>query len=380
MSDRNQLSKVQPRSIAIGLLALITTAALVSAQTPTAGPAQSTPQQKQILSKAQVITTGIVQSVQWDTQIVANGVIAAWQEAVVSARTSGLALTDIRVDVGAAVKKGQVLARFDDRAAKADVEQAQASLTQATVNAKQASLNRDRMTALRGTGAVSEEAILQAVTQAESTAAQVSLARAGLSQAQVRLENTIATAPDDGLISARSATLGQAFNVATELFRLIRQNRLEWRAEVAAQDLARVQVGQEVAMKLADGTTVAGRVRQIAPSLQANVRMGVVNIDLKPGSSAKPAMYAEGTIQTGRATSLVVPAESVVIRDGRSYVFVIQGDRVKRVLINAGRRNDTSVEVISGLVQAQVIAQRGAGFLSDGDLVQIASVAAGVSK
>ncbi|TAG00273.1 MAG: efflux RND transporter periplasmic adaptor subunit [Betaproteobacteria bacterium] len=318
---------------------------------------------------ALTISSGVSQNLDWPVAVRASGQIAPWQEVVVSARSSGFALTAIHVDVGQVVRKGEVLARFDDRTARAEVAQGEANLAQTEASVNQANLNRDRMLSLKGTGAVSEESILQAVTQAETARTQVAVARANLDAAKVRLENTLVIAPDSGRIVTRTATLGQAFGAATELFRLIRQDRLEWRAEVPVAQLARIAVGQAVDIALPDESKLIGRVRLIAPAINASTRLGLVHVDIKANASARSSMFAEGSIQTGKATAVAVPAESVVVRDGRSFVFIIEGERVRRIAVTTGRRESGLIEVTQGVAPNQRLAMRGAGFLSDGDRV-----------
>lgn len=329
---------------------------------------------------ALTVTTTTAKTIQWPIAIAASGQVYAWQEAVVSARASGLPLITIYADTGKTVRKGEVLARFDDRTARAELAQAQASLAQSQASFNQAKVNADRVLALRGTGAVSDESILQASTQAETTSAQVTVSQANLEAAKVRLENTLVVAPDSGLIVSRSATLGQAVSVTTELFRLIRQNKLEWRAEVGAADLLRIRAGQVAKIVLADGTEVNGTVRQVMPTLSAATRLGLVQVDLKPSSSAKPAMFAQGMIQTGDREALVVAAGTVVIQDGRSYVFSIEGERAKRIAVSTGRRQGEWVEITQGIKNGQVLALRGAGLLSDGDRIRLGAAASDQSK
>jgi RND family efflux transporter MFP subunit len=357
----------------IYLLAIAIAIALSLASSPLVGDAQSpsvtTPK------AALTVTANVAQQVQWPVTIRASGQIAAWQEAIVSSRSNGLPLTAVNVDVGQRVHKGDVLARFDDRTARAELAQTQANLAQANASANQANLNRDRMVALRGTGAVSDESILQAETQAETSRTQVAVARANVDAAKVKIENTLVVAPDSGQIVARNATLGQAFGASTELFRLIRQNRLEWRAEVAANELPRIAVGQTAEINLPDGAKLTGRVRQTAPALISTSRLGLVHVDVKDNGSAKLAMFAEGTIQTGTATAIAVATDSVVIRDGRSFVFALEGERVKRVAVTTGRRQGGLIEIVQGVAAGQRIVVRGAGFLSDGDRVVVATAA-----
>jgi HlyD family secretion protein len=226
---------------------------------------------------------------------------------------------------------------------------------------------------------VSDETILQSVTQAATNKAQVAVAQANVDSAKVRLENTLVVAPDGGVISSRNVSLGQSYGISTELFRVIRQNRLEWRAEVASEDLSKIAAGQEVRLELPNGKISAGKVRQIAPTLNSSTRLGTVYVDLEQSTQSsmlRPAMYANGVFLTGNSAAITVPTESVVVRDGRSVVFVIQGNRAQRVAVVTGRRQDRLIEVVKGLSANQVVAVKGAGFLSDGDSVQVANAIA----
>jgi RND family efflux transporter MFP subunit len=347
--------------------------ALVGLGLPTIFTARAQPTAAGTVLKASLtVSAATVQRVSWSATLQAAGALAPWQEAVISARSNGLPLTEVLADVGSVVHKGQLLARFDDRSVRAELAQAEATLAQEQASARQALANRDRTLGLKASGAVSEQDELQDVTQADTAAAKQDYASAALASARVKLENTRVTAPDAGVVSARSATLGQVAASGNELFRLIRQNRLEWRAELPAQQLGAVRPGMPVQVTLPDGSTARGAVRQVAPTLDATSRLALVYAELQPGSGGKASMYVNGRIELGVLPALVVPGESVVIRDGRSYVFRLDGNRVQRVAVATGRRQDKLVEITQGLQAGQRVAVRGAGFLSDGDTVQVA--------
>jgi RND family efflux transporter MFP subunit len=342
------------------LLACAAWAALATAQPPAAAEAP-----------ALTVTVASVQRADWPLVITASGAVQPWHEAVLSARSSGLALTEVLVDRGSRVQRGQVLARFDDRTLRADLAQAEASLQQAEAQARQAVTNRDRALSLRHSGAVSDQDELQAVTSAATAIAQWRQAQAALEAARIRLEQTVLTAPDSGTISSRSATLGQVAANGMEMFRLIRQDRLEWRAEVPPAQLGPLRAGQPAELQLPDGRRVDGRLRVLSPSLEATSRLALVSVDIAPGSGARAGMYLQGRLLTGRAHALTVPAESLVLRDGRPHVYVLQGQRVRRVAVTTGRREAAQVEVLLGLAASDRVVVRGAGFLADGDRVQV---------
>lgn len=326
---------------------------------------------------AMTVTTAQVQPHTLARAIEAQGPIAAWQEAIISAKINGVTLTELHADVGDRVKQGQLLARFDTRIVNAELAQARANLAQATANAKQATANRDRILRMQGKGAISEQDLQLAQTQVEMADAQREMAQAQLTALEIRLKDCEVRAVDDGVIAARSATLGQVSAAGTELFRLIRQQRLEWQAQLNAQQLAQVAIGQAVTVTLPGGKSITGTLRQLAPALDPQSRLGLAYValdtDHDSGTDARAGMYASGMIQLAEQTSLVVPTEAVVLRDGRSYVFRVTADeKVTQVAVNTGRREGKLIEVSAGLTDNDRIAVRGAGFLVDGDRVRLA--------
>lgn len=325
---------------------------------------------------ALTITVAAVKREPWLHAVTVSGAVMPWQESVIGAPLGGLRLASIDVDVGDVVRKGQILARFDDALLRADASRLSALLSQAEAQARQASRDAQRAENLRASGALSEQSILASITQAEVAAAMVKSARAELHAKQVELSYTVLHASDDGVISERTATLGAVAESGEALFKLIRQQRLEWRGEVSAEQLERIETGQAVELLLPDGTTATATIRQTAPTLSADSRMALVYADIHSGSNARAGMYAAGKIALATSDALVIPSSSLVVRDGRSYAFVVakQGDaaRVSAHAVKVGRRQGHLLEVVSGLAEGMAVADKGAGFLSDGDRVRIA--------
>jgi len=330
---------------------------------------------------ALTVTTSRPATASLPLKLGANGNVAAWQEAIIGSESGGLRLTEVRVNVGDVVKKGDTLAVFSADTVNAEVEQARAALQEAQANAQEAAANAKRGEALRSSGAMSEQQVAQYVTAANTAAARVAAARATLSQQQLRLRYTRVVAPDSGVISARSATVGAVVGVGTELFRLIRQGRLEWRAEVTAADIGRIKPGTKASVKAANGSEVAGKVRMVAPTVDPQSRTALVYVDLPPALSAssplKAGMFAGGEFELGASNALTVPQQAIAVRDGFSYVFRLNPDsRVSQLKIGTGRRLGERIEVLSGLAADTPIVVSGAGFLNDGDLVRNVPAAA----
>ena len=324
---------------------------------------------------ALTVTTGLPSTASLPVGLSANGSVAAWQEAVIGSESNGLRLSEVRVNVGDVVKKGETLAVFASDTVRADVEQARAVVQEAQANASAAKADADRARKLRNTGAFSEQQITQYLTTEATARARVNSAQATLTQQQLRLRQATVVAPDSGIISARSATVGAVVGPGTEMFRMIRQGRLEWRAEITSNDLGRIKPGMRASVRAASGSEITGKVRAVAPTVDPQTRLALVYVDLPPSMSAnaplKAGMFASGRFEFGATNALTVPQQAVAVRDGFSYVFRLNRDsRVSQLKVTTGRRLGDRVEIVGGLAAGTPIVISGAGFLNDGDLVR----------
>jgi RND family efflux transporter MFP subunit len=321
------------------------------------------------------VTTVRPQKTSLPIRLTANGNVAAWQEAIISSESNGLRLSDVKVNVGDVVTKGEVLAVFAPETPQAEVAQAKAALMEAEAAAAEAKANAERARSIQDTGALSAQQISQYTTAEATAQARAASAKAMLASAELRLRYTRVVAPDAGVISARSATVGAVAGPGTELFRMIRQGRLEWRAEVTAADLRNVKIGGNAVVKAANGSELTGKVRMVAPTIDPQTRSALVYVDLPPNNGKqapfKAGMFATGQFELGASDALTVPQQAITVRDGFSYVFRLNQDqRVSQVKVQPGRRIGDRIEVLSGLAPDAQIVAAGAGFLNDGDLVR----------
>ena len=360
---------------------------------------------------ALTVTAALPETTRLPIKLAANGNIAAWQEAVIGAESVGLRLTEVRANVGDVVKAGQVLATFSTDSVQADVAQARASLLEAQATAADAAANAERARGLQSSGALSAQQISQYLTLEKTARARAEAAQAVLGAQQLRGRQTQVLAPDSGVISARAATVGAVAGNGAELFRMIRQGRLEWRADVTSSELGRIGVGTPVSVVPASGGELRGRVRMVAPSVDPLTRSALVYVDLPPMSTARmvasspagaaepalpggrrsapsggsaahevasvgaalPGMFARGEFELGTTDALTVPQRALVVRDGFNYLFRLGPDnRVSQLKVQTGRLAGERVEVVSGLPADARIVVNGAGFLNDGDLVRVA--------
>lgn len=308
----------------------------------------------------------------WADDLFADGEILPWQEAVIGAETTGLRITAVLAETGDVVHRGQELALLDDRIARAELAQQEAALAQAQAEFDRAAADQRRSTAVDGT--LSDQEVQRYRIAERSATAAMALAEARLVGARLRLGQTRILAPDDGILSARKAVLGAIAQPSSELFRLLRQGRVEWAAQVIAQDLPRLAPSQRAEVVLPGGATVAGTVRLVSPVVDSRTRTAVAMVALEPGST-RPGTFVSGRIAIGQPKPvLVLPETAVVHRDGRDGVMVVMTDR--RVVLQrivTGRQRNGLVEIRSGATADVQVVARGAGFLGDGDLVAISA-------
>jgi RND family efflux transporter MFP subunit len=317
---------------------------------------------------------------QWPQTVAANGNVTAWQEAVIGTEAQGLRLTEVLVQVGDRVKRGQVLARLQSDTTGAEVAASRANLAESEAALAEAQANAERARQLQQSGAISPQQIQQYLTGEVTARARMAALKARLNADELRLGQTRIVAPDDGVISARTATVGAIASPGQELFRLIRKERLEWRAEVPASDLARLKPGMPVAVTPAGGKPVAGKLRTVAPTVDPSTRNGLVYVDLAQPGDAKAGMFARGEFELGRTQGLTLPQTAVLLREGFTYVFRVGPDnKAQQTKVAVGRRLGEQIEITGGLAaDARVVAQ-GGGFLADGDVVRVVAPAAAAS-
>ncbi|BAC90436.1 efflux RND transporter periplasmic adaptor subunit [Gloeobacter violaceus] len=330
-----------------------------------------------------------------------TGSISAWDPLAIGAEASGLRIDQVLVEEGDRVRRGQTLVVLNDDILRAQLSQAEARLASARVTvsqrraalakaqatANEARANLQRYQSLGKQGAISSQEVLARETlgqgaQADLDQAQLAITsaeasaqenQAQIAQLRAQLAQTRILAPDDGLVAKRDARLGEIVSSGKVLFTLVRDNRLELRAQVPEMDLPKVTAGQSVLVTSdADRQiVVTGRVRQITPQIDERTRLGVVRIDVPSVSGLRPGMFVRGQVRLGSQKALLVPAQAVLSGEDSSQVFVLVGEQARTRTVSAGARNGDSVEIKSGLKPGERVIVAGAGYLKDGDYVRL---------
>jgi HlyD family secretion protein len=322
------------------------------------------------------VTAAELRPVQVQRTISINGSVFAWQEVIIAPEVGGYRVAEVKVDVGDRVKRGQTLVELSTALLDAEVATKNATLAQREAQLVNDAAALERGESLNGMHLISQADYDKLKSAALVSRAGVESARADLQSSALRLKFTNVTAPDDGVITARTVTVGQIAQAGSEMLRLLRNGRIEWRGEAPEARLSELKPGLPVSISTADGAVVTGTIRVVAPTIQAGNRTGLVYVDLPPNEQLRPGMFARGDIEISRAMAFTVPLQSVVSADGYSYVFVLKHDnRVERRRVETSGVHESEIEVSNGLEGGEMVVGKGAGFLKDGDLVNVSSEA-----
>ncbi|WP_428150702.1 efflux RND transporter periplasmic adaptor subunit [Brevundimonas sp.] len=308
--------------------------------------------------------------------VTASGSVSAWEEVPVGSETGGLVATAVYVDEGAYVRQGQPLVQLND-----DLLQAQLRQQQAGVQTAQANLARDdaalaRSQELKERGFLSQASLDTALANQRASTANLASARASLSETQTRLAQATLRAPVAGLIISRSVTRGQIVQAGTEMFRMVRDGRLELDAQVPETELALVRAGQSATISSDQVGQTTGRVRIVTPEVDAENRLGTARIALSGSGGFRPGMFAKAEIDVGAQPTITVPTAAVLYRENRSGVYVLMTNnhvRFQQVTVLSRSAERTSV---TGLNAGAQVVVDGAGFLGDGDRVNVVAARA----
>jgi HlyD family secretion protein len=345
--------------VAATAVMITTCAPLASAQAERAGSAMA-------------VSVTAPRSEQLARTVVATGSVFAWQEAIIGSEVGGYRVAAVNVDIGDKVRKGQELVRLAAEMLTAEVAAKKAAKAQADAQLITAASNLRRAESIINSGAVSASELERLRSEQLAAQARVAAAESDLTASNLKLRYTRVVAPDDGVVTSRTVVVGSIAQAGGEMLRVLRQSRIEWRAEIPEARLREIKIGQPVHVTTADGSELTGKVRSVAPTVQSGTRTGLVYVDLPKGESARPGMFARGEIETSRSAATTLPLASIVVRDGYSYVFVVDEKQgVERRRIQTGTVRGGRVEIVSGLQASDRVVERGAGFLKDGDRIRV---------
>jgi len=350
-----------------GLIASVMAGVLLTHSAQAAGTQAQAAQ-----SSAMTVNVEKAQTLQWTETVGASGWLAAWQEAIVAAETGAFKITEVNVDIGSSVKAGDILVKLDPASATASVQKQEAQVASARASLAKAHADAMRAKEVGTSGALSGQDINGYMITEQTAQAALDSAQAALVSERLSLQQTDVRAPDDGIVSSRSADLGKVVSAGTELLRLIRQGRVEWQAEVASQDLPRIGPGMKATLRDGSGRQFEGSVRLVSPIVNTGTSRGIVYVQLPKDPDIRVGLYGTGSIVIDTKPAMTVSESALVFRDGINYVFTVGDDYVAvRKRVEVGRRRDNRVEILSGITANDRIVSSGGAFLSENAVVRV---------
>jgi RND family efflux transporter MFP subunit len=321
---------------------------------------------RQTVSAATVVQTSL------NRTVTASGTVSAWEEVPVAAETGGLTAVAVYVDEGSYVRQGQPLVQMNDVLLRAQLQQQQAQVQLAQANVSRDDAALDRAQQLKERGFLSQASLDTALANQRASNANLAAARATLAQTQTQLSQATIRAPVGGLIISRSVTKGQIIAAGTELFRMVRDGRLELDAQVPETELGLIRAGQSATVSSSEAGQTTGSVRIVTPEVNATTRLGLARISLSPGAQLRPGMFARADIAVGDQPATTVPTGAVLYRENKPGVFVVNGDSTVHFQPVTVLSRTEAQTAVSGVNVGVRVAVDGAGFLNEGDRVNVA--------
>jgi HlyD family secretion protein len=334
------------------------------------------------------------------TTLNASGYVVAQRKAALAAKATGR-LEWLGVEEGSKVSKGEVIARLEGRDAEASRRQASAALDSAKSLCDQSKVeltdsvrNLKRLKELLSQGYVSQADYDLAEARKDRSAAALSaaeanvkVAEASLSGADVALDYTRIRAPFDGVVLTKNADvgdivtpLGAAANAKASVVTIADLSSIRVEADVSESSLEKVKVSQpcEIFLDALPQRRFRGVVHSIVPTADRSkatvmVKISFVDSDSKilPEMSAKVSFLERSLKPADQIPITAVPKSTVVTLEGRSIIFIVKGDKVIQTYVVTGTSSGDMVEIKSGIKAGDKIAIRPQGKLKDGSRVKI---------
>jgi RND family efflux transporter MFP subunit len=335
-----------------------------------------------VQSVVELAATDVVKA---DTRELAQGLaisgsLKAVNSAVVKARAAG-ELQRLTVREGDVVKVGQVLARVEATEYQARVAQAQQQADAAKAQIDIAQRQWDNNKALVDQGFISKSALDTSWNNFTAAQATHKAALAAVDVARKALDDTVLHAPISGVVSQRLAQPGERVAIDGKVVEIVDLSRLELEAALSAAESIDVRVGQEALLRIeGSNRAVAAKVVRINPSAQAGSRSVLAYLAIADAAGLRQGLFAQGTLATGKSSTLAVPLSTVRTDKPAPYVQVVENDKVAHKAVEMGARGEAGNEVfvaVKGVAPGTVVIRGNVGPLREGAAVKFTGTAGG---
>jgi RND family efflux transporter MFP subunit len=278
------------------------------------------------------------------------------------------------IQEGQHIRKGDLLARIDDRDYLAQLHQAEADRELAVANVKLKRAQAGRQRTLYRNGVTSRDELDVAENSLSVAEAALSRANAVIDYAKFNVSQCVITSPINGIVLKKYREVGDTINYGgdiqagggtTDIVQLADTDDMRAEVDINESDISKVTIGEpaSVVLDAFPDRNFAAKVVKIYPAADrqkgtVKVEVHIVTPDLriiKPEMSAKITFLAK-TASTQEAAPLVlVPKKAILTRSGRTFVWAVRGDRVRRTEVSLGRDFQDGVEVLQGLTGGEMV-------------------------
>ena len=304
-----------------------------------------------------------------------GGIVARYDQPI-GVEGDGGRVSEVLVESGDRVTRGQALARLDTAVVSAQVANWRAAVEQARAEAGLAEADYRRAAAVADSvGALSKEEVDKRHSVVATSTARVKSAEAQLAEVEARLSRTSIRAPADGIVLTRTAEVGQtAMPGGAPLFRLARGGEVEMRAQVAERDLPRLKIGQDAEVFLTGiATPFHGKVRLVSAVIDPQTRLGEMRVALAQQPDLRPGAFARGEVKVGSDMRPVVPQTAVLSDGPTNFVYVVGADKhVLRRAVKVSGTQPQGIVIGEGIDGSERIVTSAGAFLHEGELVRLA--------
>ena len=289
----------------------------------------------------------------------AEAVVEAVRQSTVAAQIAGR-IVDLRFDVGDRVRKGDVIARIDERAASQAVAASEAQVRSAEAALANARANWERSQQLFAQKLVSQAALDNARADFQAAESQMRAMLAGAGQAATERSFSTLVAPYGGVVSARHVQLGEMATPGKPIMTGFDPSTLRVVANVASTQVGAIQAGGKARVEVpAAGRWIAARAITVVPAADPRTHSTQVRIELPEDvQGVYPGVFARAHFVVGAAPRLMAPREAVVRRGELTAAYVLAEGRAPqlRQLRLGAVSDEKGVEVLAGLRAGERVA------------------------
>lgn len=301
----------------------------------------------------------------------AAGTFAARRETPVGVVGEGGRVVSVAVERGDWVRAGQVLVSIDRSVQTQQAQSSAAQIEVARADASLAQANLDRALQLVDRGFISQADVDRLTATRDAARARVSVAEAQYRELLARNARLDVVAPFAGLVLDRTVEIGQVVSAGTALLTLARGGDMEFLAQVGESDLAAIPEGAMAEVTpVGSDKTFRGQVWLKDPIIDQQTRQGTARIALAYAPEIRPGGFGSATISSGAVVAPKLPESAILSDDQGSFVYILNGDNeVVRRDVEIGMVTDDGITIAEGLTGRERIVARAGGFLRPGDKV-----------